>query len=107
MLQACVEKCVLALQLRMSLWLKCSANLLGPTLLQVWGLAPPAARAANESFLSQMFQAELCVRLETACSLPSLTASADAGDNVFHSAGGEDVTYRRKSRASSRSQNNS
>lgn len=45
----------------------------------MWGLAPPLARASNEWFLSQIFQAELSLRLEAAGSLPSLAASA-AGD---------------------------
>lgn len=42
----------------------------------MWGLAPPLARASNEWFLSQIFQAELSLRLETAGSLPPLAASA-------------------------------
>ena len=45
----------------------------------MWGLASPTARATNESFLSQIFQAELSVRLESAGTVSSLAASADAG----------------------------
>jgi hypothetical protein len=37
---------------------------MGPTAAQLWALAEPGARATDEHFLSQVYQAELALRLE-------------------------------------------
>ncbi|KAK9822663.1 hypothetical protein WJX81_005748 [Elliptochloris bilobata] len=61
-------------------WGLAVAQLLDAPLLQrVWGLASLKARSTNESFLSQIFQAELSLRLERTGHSTSLAASADVG----------------------------
>lgn len=48
---------------------------------QIWALAAPEARATNELFLSQIYQAELALRLEAPAGDAVLAATR--GSNTF------------------------